>query len=41
MQLEVEEEGSVVHPAESMLLSRTPGDANGRQGVEWEHRVVA
>ena len=41
MQLEVEEVGSVVHPAESMLLSGTPGNANGRQGIEREHRVVA
>ena len=41
MQLEVEEVGSVVHPAESMRVSGTPGDANGRQGVDREHRVVA
>ena len=41
MQLEVEEVGSVVRPAESMLFSGTLGDANGRQGVEREHRVVA
>ena len=41
MQLEVEEEESVVHPAETVRVSGTPGDANGRQGVEREHRVVA
>jgi hypothetical protein len=41
MQLEVEEEGSVVHPAEIVQVSGTPGDAKGRQGVEQEHRVGA
>ena len=41
MHPEVAEEGSVVHPAEIARVSGTPGDANGRQGVEREHRVVA
>ena len=41
MQLEVEEERGVMHPAESMRVSGMTGDANGRQGVEREHRVVA
>ena len=41
MQLVEEEVGSVMHPAESMRVFGTPGDANGRQGVEREHCVVA
>jgi len=28
-------------PTDNMLVSGMPGDANGRQGVEREHRVVA
>ena len=41
MQLEVEEEGSVVHPAEIVRVYGRPSDASGRQGVQREHRVVA
>ena len=41
MQLIVEEERNVMLPAESMRVSGIPGTANGRQGVEREHCVMA